>query len=75
MYSQGQPMVVDVMASDTVYFCRCGQTKTAPYCDGSHKGTDKEPFEYTAKSNVQLYICRCGKSGDIPFCDGSHKDE
>ena len=74
MYSKGQPMILDVMAGNTIYICRCGQTKTAPYCDGSHKETDKEPFKFTAKISQQLYLCRCGKSGNIPFCDGSHKN-
>ncbi len=74
MYSKGQPMILDVMAGDTIYICQCGLTKTAPYCDGSHKKTDKEPFEFTAKTSQQLYLCRCGKSGNIPFCDGSHKN-
>lgn len=74
MYSKGQPMILDVMAGDTIYICQCGLTKTAPYCDGSHKETDKEPFEFTAKTSQQLYLCRCGKSGNIPFCDGSHKN-
>ncbi len=74
MYSTGQPMTIDVKAGDTVYFCRCGKTHTAPYCDGSHKGTNNEPFEYTANKNEQLYLCRCGNSDNIPFCDGSHKN-
>ncbi|MCW8932734.1 MAG: CDGSH iron-sulfur domain-containing protein [Gammaproteobacteria bacterium] len=73
MYSKGQPMTIDIMSGDTIYICRCGQTKTPPYCDGSHRDTDSEPYEYTAKTNQQLYLCRCGKSKEIPFCDGSHK--
>lgn len=73
MYSKGQPTIIDVIADETVYICQCGLTKTPPYCDGSHKQTDKEPLTYTAETDEQLYLCGCGKSANIPFCDGSHK--
>lgn len=74
MYKQGSPRTIDINAGDTVYICQCGQTKTAPYCDGSHEGSGKEPLEYKASEKEQLYICGCGKSKNIPFCDGSHSD-
>ena len=74
MYSKGEPIVTDVKKDDTVYICRCGLTKTPPYCDGSHAGTDKTPLAYTAKSSEQLYVCGCGKSANMPFCDGSHQN-
>jgi CDGSH-type Zn-finger protein len=72
MYSKGEPFITEVSEGDTVYICQCGQTKTPPYCDGSHENTDKQPLIYTSKSNQQLFICGCGKSAAIPFCDGSH---
>lgn len=27
----------------THYICSCGLSKNHPYCDGSHKGTEKTP--------------------------------
>ena len=74
MYSKNAPMMLDIEKDETVYICQCGKTQNPPYCDGSHRGTGKGPYEYTAKVKEQLYLCRCGKSSDIPFCDGSHQE-
>ena len=30
------PMKVDSDKDQTVFFCGCKQTKTPPYCDGTH---------------------------------------
>ncbi|MFW2374622.1 MAG: CDGSH iron-sulfur domain-containing protein [Gammaproteobacteria bacterium] len=72
LYEQGQPYAVEVNAGDSVYLCQCGLTQTPPFCDGSHKATDKTPFAHTAESKETIYVCGCGKSGNLPFCDGSH---
>lgn len=39
-----EPFVLPLDAG-TYWICSCGQSKNAPYCDGSHKGT---PFQPTA---------------------------
>jgi len=31
------PKIVDAEKTETVYLCGCGQTKTPPYCDNTHK--------------------------------------
>jgi CDGSH-type Zn-finger protein len=72
LYDQGYPYATKVEAGKTVYICRCGKTGNAPFCDGSHQGTGKEPLAYRAKEDETIYVCGCGKSGNIPFCDGSH---
>ncbi len=69
-----QPFVLD-LAAGTYYFCACGQSKSAPYCDGSHTGTGHEPAVVELKNAQQVAICACGRSKTAPYCDGSHLAE
>lgn len=72
LYDQGFPYTIKVEAGKAVYLCQCGKTANAPYCDGSHQGTGKEPLEHTPEEDGNLFVCGCGKSANIPFCDGTH---
>jgi CDGSH-type Zn-finger protein len=74
VYQKGSPHIVELEAGKTVYICRCGQTGTPPFCDGTHKTlTGVTPQEHTVASDGKVYVCGCGRSGNLPFCDGSHK--
>jgi CDGSH-type Zn-finger protein len=66
-----EPIVVNENPG-TVYYCLCGKTKNAPYCDGSHEGTGCKPYELKVEKKQEVHICTCGETSNSPFCDGSH---
>jgi CDGSH-type Zn-finger protein len=65
----------EVMELDpgTYFWCRCGRTRTRPWCDGSHAGTEFEPLEFEVDAKKKLALCRCRRTAKPPFCDGTHK--
>jgi thiamine pyrophosphate-dependent acetolactate synthase large subunit-like protein/nitrite reductase/ring-hydroxylating ferredoxin subunit/CDGSH-type Zn-finger protein len=67
------PMAVELKAGETVWWCSCGRSKSQPFCDGSHRGTDFEPMEFTADKEGKFYFCTCKRTANPPLCDGSHK--
>jgi CDGSH-type Zn-finger protein len=66
------PIIVD-LKQGTYYWCSCGKTKTQPFCDGSHKGTDYVPVEFVISERKKVALCNCQKTGKAPFCDGTHQ--
>jgi len=66
------PYATEVEAGETYYWCACGRSKSQPFCDGSHQGTDFQPVAFTAEKTETAYLCGCKKTGNAPFCDGSH---
>lgn len=69
---QNAPYAVEVVKGETYYWCSCGRSKSQPYCDGSHQGTDFQPTAFAAEKTETVYLCGCKKTGNAPFCDGSH---
>ena len=70
--AQKSPYAKPVEAGKTYYWCACGKSANQPYCDGSHRGSEFTPIQYTATADGTVYFCGCKHSGNKPFCDGTH---
>jgi CDGSH-type Zn-finger protein len=68
-----EPVEVEVTEGKTYWWCACGRSKTQPFCDGSHKGTEFTPLRYRATESGKQWFCVCKRTGTPPFCDGSHE--
>ncbi len=66
------PIVLDVVKGKEYWWCACGLSKTQPFCDGSHKGSEFSPKKYIAKRDERLWFCVCKKTSNAPLCDGTH---
>ena len=69
-----EPIVMELKAGKTYYWCRCGRSATQPLCDGSHEGTSFQPMMYKPSADMKVRMCACKRTKKPPFCDGSHLD-
>ena len=67
------PFAVEVEKGKDYYWCACGLSKSQPFCDGSHKGSEFSPVKFTADESKTVYFCGCKQSGNGVRCDGTHK--
>jgi CDGSH-type Zn-finger protein len=67
------PIAVDVEAGKTYWWCSCGRSKTQPFCDGSHKGSEFTPVQFEATESKKVWLCACKHTTHQPMCDGTHK--
>ena len=68
---QKKPYVQELEAG-TYWWCACGKSKSQPFCDGSHQGSDFSPVKLELKEQTKVWLCGCKQSGKQPFCDGTH---
>jgi CDGSH-type Zn-finger protein len=70
--AQKAPYPVEVEAGKSYYWCSCGQSKSQPMCDGSHKDMGFSPVKFDAIENTMVYFCGCKHTANAPLCDGTH---
>lgn len=71
--ADNKPIKVNLEKGQDYYFCVCGRSKSQPFCDGSHVGTEFKPLKFKTEEAGDAYLCACKHSGNKPFCDGTHK--
>lgn len=66
------PVKVTLEKGKDYFWCQCGKSKSQPFCDGSHAGTDIGPLKFTADKDGDAAMCLCKSTANGPFCDGTH---
>jgi mannose-6-phosphate isomerase-like protein (cupin superfamily)/CDGSH-type Zn-finger protein len=64
----------EVKAGKRYLWCSCGRSKSQPFCDSSHVGSDFLPIAFRAERDEDVIFCGCKQTGTGPFCDGTHSN-
>ncbi len=70
--ADNKPVKVNLTKGQEYHFCTCGRSRSQPFCDGSHAGTEFTPRVIVSDEDQEAYLCACKHSRNAPFCDGTH---
>ena len=66
------PARTELETGKDYFWCRCGRSKSQPFCDGSHAGTPITPLKFSTDKDGPAALCQCKATANGPFCDGTH---
>jgi glutamate synthase domain-containing protein 2/CDGSH-type Zn-finger protein len=70
--ADNKPVKVNLSKGQEYHFCTCGRSRSQPFCDGSHVGTEFTPRVIVSDEDQEAYLCACKHTNNAPFCDGTH---
>ncbi|XP_029676903.1 CDGSH iron-sulfur domain-containing protein 3, mitochondrial [Formica exsecta] len=72
-----KPFRIRLEAGKNYSWCLCGQSKSQPLCDGTHKNIFLKipfrPIRFVVEETKEYWLCNCKQTSNRPFCDGTHK--
>lgn len=63
-----------VLEPGVYWWCACGHSSNAPFCDGSHVDYGFEPVEFEVTETKEYKLCQCKYTKTPPFCDHTHRE-
>ncbi|KAI4490829.1 hypothetical protein M0804_003773 [Polistes exclamans] len=74
-----KPFKLHCKAGKIYHWCSCGQSKSQPLCDGTHRNIflkiKLRPIRFVVPETKEYWLCNCKQTLNRPFCDGTHKRE
>lgn len=67
-----KPVICELEKDKQYAWCSCGMSKTQPFCDGTHRGTEFKPIKFIAEESGKKAFCQCKHTNTPPYCDGTH---
>lgn len=72
--AENKPCLVSLEEGKKYAWCTCKLSKSQPFCDGAHKGTEHRPMVFKAEKTEDVLLCACKATQSGPYCDGAHNN-